>query len=192
MFGRHYSYMRIGDVNFKNALTSAQVQEAIFAYQKIGLLNHLTPAQIFSAKEKVAQQNNNDLNDVLSCFSSVLYWFDTELGNLDDPYRELLEGFRDISHGVFNPQSISDDFDLDNEKATVIFSLAGRPYSRTLMIDGDWVDPELFVFVEEIVEASRLQGKFYYLPGDGQIVCIIFLTDDQYRSARKDNLLVLE
>lgn len=190
MFGRHYSYLRISDENYENALTSAQVREAISAYQRIGIFNHLTEEQIISATEKVAQQNNNDLNDVLSCFPSVIYWFDTELGNLEDPYRELLEAFREISHGVFNPQSISDNFNLDHEKVTVKFSLAGKEYSRTLKIDGDWVDPDFFAFVEDVVKASRLEGRFYNLPGDGQVACIIFLTDEQYRVVRENKLLV--
>src|SRR5690606_33069762 len=108
-----------GYENYRNALTSAQIEEAISGYQKIGLFNHLTQEQIISGAERAAQQSPKDLNDVLSCFPSVIYSFDTELGNLEDPYRELLEAFRDISHGAFNPQSISDNFDLDNEKATV-------------------------------------------------------------------------
>jgi hypothetical protein len=190
MFGRHYSYLRISDESYDNALTSAQIQEAISAYQKIGVFNHLTQEQIISATEKVAQQNNNGLNDVLSCFPSVIYWFDTELGNLEDPYRKLLEAFREISHGVFNPQSISDNFNLDHEKVTVKFSLAGEEYSRTLKIDGDWVDPDFFVFVDEVVKASHLEGKFYNLPGDGQVASIIFLTDDQYRLIKEHKLLV--
>ena len=97
-----------------------------------------------------------------------------ELGNLEDPYRELLEAFREISHGVFNPQSISDKFNLHHEKVTVKFSLAGKEHSRTLKIDGDWIDPDFFVFVEDVVKASRLEGKFYNLPGDGQVASVIF------------------
>lgn len=190
MFRRHYSYLRIGYENYRNALTSAQIEEAISGYQKIGLFNHLTQEQIISGAERVAQQSPKDLNDVLSCFPTVIYLFDTELGNLEDLYRELLEAFRDISHGVFNPQSISDNFDLDNEKATVKFSLGGKQHSRTLRIDGDWVDPDFFGFVSETVDASRLEGKFYNLPGDGQIASVIFLTDEQYRMLRENKLLV--
>ena len=84
------------------------------------------------------------------------------------------------------------NFNLDNEKATVKFSLAGKQYSRILKIDGDWIDPDFFVFVDEVVKASRLEGKFYNLPGDGQVASIIFLTDDQYRLIRENKLLAWE
>lgn len=82
-------YFRPSYESFKSTITSKKIETAISEFQKAGLLSHLSADQIKSAIEKVNQQENRNLNDVLQCFPHTIYFFDTELGNLEDRIKKF-------------------------------------------------------------------------------------------------------
>lgn len=174
----------------RDLLTSEKIRDAIEEYRAMGLLNHLSEDQISESKEKIARSRLYNLNDVLSLFPAVVHNFDTELANLDDPYRELLEAYREISHGALNPTNIVDEFNLDKSKSPLQFTLNAKVYTTTPQVDNDWIDPDFFTFVDQAVEENNLPGRFYFLIGDGQIASVIFLTEKQYRVLKEKELVV--
>lgn len=177
--------------SFKNAITSEKIETAISEFQKIDLLSHLSPDQIKSSTEKVKQQENGNLNDVLQCFPQTIYFFDTELGNLEDPYKEILNELSLISHGQFRPINITDNFSKPtNKKATVNFSFNGKEYAKDLKVEDDWIDPSFFDLIKKVVTDNKLNGQFYELYTGGQEASLIFLTTDQYEYLRTNKLLV--
>jgi len=191
MFRYSSSYIKVSYENFKNTLTSSRIDSAIKAYQQIGLLNHLPQSQVEKAKEKVKEQENRNLNDVLACFPNVIHPFDTELSNLEDPYAELVREYSNISHKEFNPTNISDDFDIEKKrKVSLKFSLNGKDYQRVFKIDNDWIDTEFFDFIKSVVTEHKLNGQFYELYTGGQDASIIYLTQQQYDYLRANKLLV--
>lgn len=191
MFRYAGNYIQVSYENFKNTLTSARIDTAIKSYRKIGLLNHLSQSQIEESEEKIRQQENRNLNDVLACFSNVIHSFDTELSNLDDPYAELVRKYSNISHKEFNPVNISDDFDIEKKKkATLKFSLNGKDYQKVFKIDNDWMDTEFFDFIKSVVTEYKLNGQFYELYTGGQDASVIYLTREQYDYLRANKLLV--
>ncbi len=176
---------------FTSSLTSERIDTAILAYQNAGLLAHLSAAQIKLAIEKISQQDNQNLNQVLSCFPDVIYGFDTELGNLNDPYAEIIQGLSSISKGVFNPTSITDHFaSPSGQKALVSFALQGKTYSKQVEINSDWVDPSFFELIDQAIKENKLNGQFYELYTGGQEAGLIFLTTSQYQYLHTHHLLV--
>ncbi len=184
-------YFRPSYESFKNTLTTKKIENAISEFQKLGLLSHLSAGQITSAREKVAQQENRNLNDVLQCFPQTIYFFDTELGNLEDPYREILDELLLISHGLFKPTNITDSFaKAKNKKAAIAFYFNKKVYTKNLDIEGDWLDPAFFDFIKQVVADNKLNGQFYELFTGGQEASVIFLTNDQYQYLRTNRLLI--
>src|SRR5205085_2367743 len=131
------------------------------------------------------------LNDVLQCFPNTIYYFDTELENLEDPYAEILRKLSHISNDAFKPNNITDNFAKPtNKKALVKFILNGKEYSKQLQIENDWIDPTFFDLVKQAVIDNKLKGQFYQLYTGGQEASVIFLTPDQEHYLRKNNLLI--
>jgi hypothetical protein len=175
----------------KKYLTSMEIDDAITGWQKAGILNHLTKEQIAETKKKALASNNENLNDVLINFPDVVHWFDTELENLKDPYAELLQKFLSISHGVFKPTNISDNFSNPGKnKVTVKFSLNNKNYSKDFKVQDDWIDADFFDFVKQTVTENKLAGQFYELYEGGQGGIIIFLTTKQHQYLKTNKLVV--
>ena len=175
----------------KKFLRVDQIENAISGWQQAGILNHLTKEQILVAKTKVFKENRENLNDVIINFPGVVYWFDTELENLKDPYSEFIRKLSEISHGVFRPTNISDHFNAASKSGvTVRFSLNNNEYSKTFQIQGDWIDPTILDFVEQVVMKNNLNGQFYQLYEGGQGGIIIFLTSKQYQELKTKELLI--
>lgn len=177
--------------SFKNIMTSKRIDSAIKEFQKLGLFVHLSAEQISSAQLKVSQQENRTLNDVLHCFPNVIYSFDTELGNIENPYAVLLGELSRISHGSFKPTSITDNFTKPtSNKALLTFSHSGKEYSKELKVEDDWIDPSIFDLIKLVVTDNKINGQFYELYTGGQNASIIFLTYEQAEYVRTNKLLV--
>ena len=171
-------------------LNKQQIEDAISGWQQTGILNHLTKEQISVAKTKALEENCQNLNDVIINFSDVVYWFDTELENLNDPYTEFIRKLSEISHGVFQPTNISDNFNAASKSVTVRFSLNNKDYSKTFKKQNDWIDPTIFDFIKQVVIENNLKGQFYQLYEGGQGGIIIFLTPKQYLDLKTKELVI--
>jgi hypothetical protein len=178
----------VHEESFENALTLEEINLAIHTFRQAGLLAHLTPAQVDSA---VAQRPVN-MEALLLSLPDVVFAFDTELSNLEHPYEEILQSFARISHGAFNPKKIQDDFDLDDTDGEVTFLLAGKKYVRRFNIESDWVDPNFLTYVIVLPAELKLAGRFYSLPGDGQVAHFIYLTPPQALLLKEKYKLALE
>lgn len=190
MFKYANSYIQVSYENFKNSLTTSKIDKALKEFQSIGLFAHLTDEQIALAKEKIKEQDNQNLNNVLSAFPQIIYYFDTELSNIENPYEELIREYGRITHGDFNPENISDDFDIEKGKiATLMFKFNNKNYSRKFEINGDWIDSDFFEFTKSISIENNLKGQFYELYTGGQDAGIIYLTPKQYEYIRANKLL---
>jgi hypothetical protein len=185
------SFLRSFFPSEKNFLNKQQIEYAISGWQQAGILNHLAKEQISVAKTKALGQNNQNLNDVVINFPDVVYWFDMELGNMSDPYAEFIQKLSEISHGIFQPTNISDNFNtISKSGVTVRFTLNKKDYSKTLKVQDDWIDPEIFAFVKQVVVENNLSGQFYSLYEGGQGGIIIFLTPKQHQDLKSKELVI--
>lgn len=188
---RSHDFLMPSYENFKNSLNTTKIEQAIEEYKKIGLLAHLSNEQIDNAKEKVALEENNTLNDVLMAFPDVIYSFDTELANLQDPYAELISAYKKIAHNDFNPTDIADNFNNNTTKKVKLkFKLGKKAYEKSFKIDSDWIDSDFFSFIDSVVKKEKLKGQFYQLYTGGQEASVIYLTTKQYNYLRTNKLLL--
>ena len=91
---------------------------------------------------------------------------------------------------MFNPTNIIDHFAKPtNKKSLVKFSFYKKEYSKQLLVEDDWIDPHFFDLVKQAVNDNKLNGQFYELYTGGQEASIIFLTIEQEKYLRANNLL---
>ncbi len=189
MFRYTNSYIDLSYENFKNMPTTALIDSSIQLYQQIGLLNHLSKVQIKNAIEKLREKEIKNLNDVLRCLPNIVYSFDTELSNIDNPYAELIKAYAKITHNEFNPTNISDNFDIEKrKKVTLKFTFNGKDYKKFFIIDNDWIDSSFFDFMNNLAANNKLKGKFYDLYTGGQVASVIYLTIGQYNFLKANKL----
>lgn len=188
MFQYADSYWNLSYESFKNPLTTTKIDNAIKEYQELGLLAHLDKDQLTKSIEKVKEKENRTLNDILISFPEVILSFDVELGNLENPYEEIVSEYSKISHQEFNPTNINDDFDLQKETVSLSFDFNNKTYETEFKVDGDWIDTRFFEYMNAVIAENKLNGKFYSLYGDGAE--LIYLTTEQYKHIRENKLLV--
>jgi hypothetical protein len=174
----------------KKFLTEEQIETAVSKWQQAGILGHLTKAQIGSAKRTALKEKTENLNDLILYFPNTVYWFDTELENMNDPYREFIQKLSEISHGVFAPTKISDNFkEALKSGATLNFTLNNKVYTKTLKIQDDWMDNGVLDFARDVAKENSIDGDFYELIEGGQGGIIIFLTPKQYERLKTSEAL---
>lgn len=179
--------------DFHNTLTTQRIEEAIVAYRSLGLFQHLSEAQIQQGRELAKRKNPRNLNQVLLLFPSVVYFFDSEMPDLNAPYKSILEHFSLISHNIFSPANIVDEFNKPTKEGCLVkFSLKGKDYSKQLLVESDWVDPGIFGLIDEAVTEQKLPGSFHYLLTEGQELSYVFLSPSQYEELRAKKWLVFE
>ncbi len=166
MFRYADSYWNLSYESFKNPLTSQTIEHALKEYQKLGLFDHLEKDQISNAIQTVYEKQNTNLNDVLISFPQIIMSFDLELGNLENPYEEIVTEYAKISHQEFNPTNIHDDFDIDKPTVSVSFDFNNQHHETEFKVDGDWIDTRLFEYINQVIQESKSKGKFYSLYGD--------------------------
>ena len=152
------------------------------------MLAHLDKDQLAKSIETVKEKENRSLNDVLISFPEVILSFDVELGNLENPYEEIVFEYSKISHQEFNPTNINDNFDLQKETVSLSFDFNNKTYETEFKVDGDWFDTRFFEYMNEVITENKLKGQFYSLYGDGAE--LIYLTTEQYKHIRDKKLLV--
>ena len=170
-------------------LETAEIQKAIEAYKKLGLLNHLNQDEVKAAETTVNNNFNTTYLEVLEAFPQVVLHFDTELGNLENPYEELVANYATISHDMFKPENNTDTFDLDRDTCTISFAVGGKIFTKKLEVDSDWMDTTFFEFMNEVAATLQLPGKFYNINTKGQDAAIIYLTLEQYQTIKNKKLL---
>jgi ribosomal protein L19E/predicted transcriptional regulator len=175
-------YFQREDFHQETRLTTDRIEEILSLLEKIGLLNHLTQEQITTGQQKIRQSYITHPHDLLQAFPHLVVTVEWESGNLDKPYQELTYELVAASRGAFIPTDISNEFDGKNQIAAQSFTLNGRRYSKKLEYNNDFLDPEFFSFIQQIVEQTVSDGRFYPLYQDSDnIVGYIFLTNEQQR-----------
>jgi hypothetical protein len=176
-----------------NSLTSDRIQEILTLFEQIGLLNHLTPTQINAGKQRIAQTLITHPYELLMAFdNAVVVIEDWESGNINNPYQEFTREFAVASRGAFTPTDISNEFDWENATAGQSLTVNGTRYSTALEFQGDWLDPNFFTFIEEVVAETSSEGKFYPLYREYGLVGYLFLTESQRRTLEAEELVTLE
>lgn len=186
-------YFEQEDLRQETQLTTDRVEEILSLFQKIGLFSHLTQQQINSSRQKIIKSYITDPHELLQAFDNLVVSVEWESGDTDNPYQELTYELAAVSRGMFTPSDISNEFDWQNQTAGQSFTLNGKRYSTKLEFNDDFLDPEFFTFIQQVVEQTVPDGRFYPLYADAyDIAGYIFLTNEQRRILQSEGLIVLE
>jgi hypothetical protein len=106
--------------------------------------------------------------------SDDIWHVDAECIVEDGDYVRLLERFVILAHGGLPLQNLRDHVDLENGVAWVEFDLDGKTIHWDLPVSDDWMAPELYSHLQELV-ASR-SGQKFFITALGQDSLISFGT----------------
>lgn len=187
-------YFRRDDFTTDKTYSSDRIKYILKLFNQIGLLNHLTKEQISAGEQRIRQRYITDSYQLLEAFPNLVVTFDWESAEGDNPYAELTEEFAAASKGSFIPTQVSDNFDLSKETVEHSFILGERRYLTKLKIKGDWLDPDYFPFITQIVADTATTGKFYPLYYSDSLFsdsdAYIFLTKEQHQVLQSEGLIL--
>ncbi len=173
-------YLRLSYEEFAK-VSNTEIKEQLTQLKEIGLFDGIDEATYKKTLEEVTELHLS-LADALLQFPNLTYQFDVELGNIENPYEELLQEFARISKGKFNPTQIKDGFDIDKGGTfEVSFVWDGKTYKVNLTVNNDWVDESFESYVNDVVVGNVTGYKFFYTPYE----FFIFANDEQYHLLNK-------
>ncbi len=186
---RFYGLLDSGEGNFSEGFH--QVMDSVVGnYKSLGLLQYLSPQEIDASLIKLERKGYYGDRDILQAFPNLLFSYNSYVQSNSMPYADILHGLAQISHGAFAPVNIKDDYGTTNGKdGTVSFTWKGNTYSTKVAVHGKRVDDKFFSFVFDIVKQNMPSYAYHYLCQDFHGNNFIFLTDEQYKQAREQNIL---
>lgn len=162
----------------------ASITKSLDELKKTGLFNGITQSKYDSIKESILLQNLS-IAEALQEFPNLTSQFDVEMGNIDNPYEALLNGFARISKGKFNPTDIKDGFDIEKGgQFEVSFKWLDETHKIELTVTDDWVDVNFDPFVNNLLSAKTDGYKFHYSTYEYYIM----LNDEQYKLLEQKGL----
>lgn len=99
------------------------------------------------------------LDDMLQLLSSA-YIVD-ECIEEDGDYVQVIKTLVRSTNGIFSPSLIEDFFDFDEEQVQLSLKVGDRSFSQTLSYPDDNVQPELFLFLNEVLMELSIQQRFF-------------------------------
>jgi hypothetical protein len=176
-----------------NTWTKIRVEDIFNTLKSLHLLDHFTSDEIEQSKDKALALDYKQTASILQCFPNLVYWIDAEM--IYEPaedYTDLLEGFRGISRGKFEPENIQiTDADIYNPDFTISFKLGTNEYSIPMEYRGDYVNWDFMDSINHILNKHEEPGGFHILPTNDQTAPIIYLDNDQLQKACSWNLFDL-
>jgi hypothetical protein len=113
--------------------------------------------------------------------SDDIWHFDAECIEDQGDYVTVITRFVTLAEGALPLADIRDQVDVEAGEAWVEFSLEGKRIHWDLKVSDDWVDPELYSQIQQLV-ATRASAKRFFIAGLGQDSLISF-GDDQLKQA---------
>lgn len=171
-------------------LKTEKIEQAIEEFKEVGLLDGMTEEEIELRKAEILLERHYSLNGLIYYFDSLVYAFDAETTNFENPYEEITLGLADISKGRFQPTSFIDRYEY-NTNSEFSFELNGSKYEIALQNSADWLDLSFIELINSALEEHHIDGQFYTFNGEGQIVTLIFLSKKQFEEIKRKQLLDL-
>jgi hypothetical protein len=113
--------------------------------------------------------------------SDDIWHFDTECIEVHGDYVAIANQFVSLAKEALPITDIRDFVDIEQGKAWVEFTLDGAKVHWDLEVSDDWVDPELYSRMQQLV-TPRGAGKRFFATALGQDSLISF-GDDEMRQA---------
>jgi len=125
-------------------------------------------------------------------FTNRVWDFDTEAIEDHGAYVEIMRNLERISRGELKFDNLKDYVDIEEGKAWVSFSINGQDFRWDLVVDNDWVDPQLFTKVVELTRQLNTKGRYTYFDTGGQNAVVGFETPESRAAIIKATGLKIE
>ena len=171
--------------NHDNRFTSVWIDSLTDRLQALGLLRHLTPAQLATARQALGQGQKQTRTELLACFPQLLYWPDWEMAVEAAPYARYLREMAAISRGDFAPAQVQDTFRPEvsyGRKTSFSFRLGNATYRTTLLTKDEWLDSKGIELVERAAREQGQGGRFYSIE---QGEAYMYLTPAQHAALQQ-------
>ena len=174
----------MSEETFDQRLSQKNISKLIDDFSAHSFFNHLTQAEIDSAKEQINVSDIGSLEEALIKFPKTIVLFDWETGNLENPYEDLTKRFADASRGLLAIDEITDDYKRGWNHADSIkygFKVKGKQYAKMLVFKQDWLDPDFLEMIRSAIKENGIDGDIYYCIDNGQESGYIFLSALQHK-----------
>ncbi|MFF2878408.1 hypothetical protein ACFVR2_19015 [Gottfriedia sp. NPDC057991] len=156
--------------------------EQLFELQKIGIeLNPILNKELILAEysneefEKepyllllIALGSELELNgNYINC-SNEIWYLDTECIEDTGDYVLIAERIKDLSKNYLDLKNIKDFVDIENQVASISFTLDERDYCWKLEVNDDWIDEKIIVMFNDLLEIKNTDKRVYILDLGGQ------------------------
>ncbi len=132
--------------------------------------------------------------------SDRVYAFDAEVFDIEHMYTLFLKGIQsivpdieitdvkeDLSGMTEEMTSSEESGEMTDGTRSVSFLCNGHPYAIELTSYGDWINPEIIDFMEDVLEKENCPKRLHLLPAMDQIAILVYCTEEQ--SAALDALI---
>lgn len=175
-------------------LPTDTVMNALRAFDQLGLLRHLLPAQRAAAEIRLRQARLSEREEVLHYVPGSLGEYRGAPDYATWSYARLLAVLSRLSGGQFKPLQVQDR--ASQAGGTLRFLLGRQSYQTTLDPANEAPDARLFQLVQRALREQQLPGKFFEVsPGlaqsRGMVTGYVFLLPEQERIIRRKQLLHL-
>ncbi|MEO1207993.1 MAG: hypothetical protein AAFX78_00485 [Cyanobacteria bacterium J06638_20] len=173
-------------------LTSDRIDEILTLFEQIGLLDHLSEAQIVAGHDRIEESYITQSYRLFDAFDRVFLDFVWDVGTALNPYQAVVGGFADISQGYFTPTEVTGEFDEVLQANILSFTLNGTDYTAPVELWGDWLEPQVLELMQSAADQEVPHGQFHTVYDDSFLVGSVFLTDAQLQTLKAENIFQFE
>ncbi len=162
---------------------------ALGFFQKIGLFDHLNPAQRQFTRETVLASDADNLGELLCLLPFSGFPLYAEADSWKLPSTNFCRAVSRLSQGWFSPanfEEITDEIPGESHLHRVKFSFQanGRRYDTTYKVYADWMSPDFIPLVQRALRDANSPLQLYPMTEYRSIVGYCLLTEAQYKAIK--------
>ncbi|PGM57355.1 hypothetical protein [Bacillus sp. AFS053548] len=128
-----------------------------------------------------------ELNENYINCSNEIWHLDTECIEDTGDYVRIAERIKDLSKDYLNLKNIKDFVDVENQTASISFTLDEKDYCWKLEVNDDWIDEKIIVKFNDLLEIKNTDKRVYILDLGGQDCLVGIYSKEQVK--KLNNLL---
>ncbi|XRG79937.1 hypothetical protein V5E38_06385 [Rossellomorea sp. GAMAL-10_SWC] len=135
----------------------------------------------------IALGSELELNENYNNCSNEIWYLDTECIEDTGDYVRIAERIKDLSKNYLDLKNIKDYVDIENQEASISFTLDEEEYCWKLEVNDDWIDEKIIVKFNDLLEIKNSNKRVYILDLRGQDCLVGIYSKEQVK--KLNNLL---
>ncbi|MCM3748079.1 hypothetical protein M3223_12015 [Paenibacillus pasadenensis] len=122
--------------------------------------------------------------DIFVSPSNDVWYLDTECIEGHGDYANLLRRIKEMIANELIIDDVCDEVDVDAGLAKIAFTVAGKSYEYSLMVNLDWMDRDIFRIFSVLLMEHGSDKRFFYSDID-QSLLVVLIDKQYYRKLNK-------